>query len=292
MRAPAGLLLLALAVPPAPGWHRIDLEARKLLMKAEASIEVERCPVSAVAGDLMTPPLGEAVIPTTGMVDVVEVRAEMPFGRSERVTVWLDAATGAVLQNVKRRFGKGRYWKARRYTTDGFYEWRTEPDEPEDLRLPPPRWSDRWEHQVVFDPAPSAKTVVTDPYAFLAALPVLEAQDRPLAVASGGRAVEIRLRRLSRRAVGAKAELHWPGGGRRLKRVLARACWVEVAPGPGVEAGSVETGLFGLRGTLELLLEPDSWTPLAIRGRARSIGRVVIRLERAELNAPLPEEEP
>ncbi len=292
MRLPVALLLAAAVVPPAPGWHRVELAAHKLFMKAEASITVERCPVSEVAGDLMTPPLGAGVVPSTGMVDVVRVEARMPFRRSERVTVWLDAATGAVLQNEKQRLGRGRYWKVRRYTDDGYYEWRTEPDEPGDLRLPPPRWSDRWEHRVIFDPAPPEGTVVTDPYAFLAALPVLEALDRPMAVASGGRAVEIRLRRLSRRRVRARGELLWPGGGTRLERVWARARWVEVAPGPGVDAASVETGLFGLRGTLQLLLEPASWTPLEIRGRARSVGRVVIRLQRAELNGPPPGEEP
>ncbi len=292
MRTLAGFLLAAMAVPPAPGWHEVELSARKLLMRAEARITVERCPVSAVADDLRTPPLGAGVLPTTGMVDVVRVRAELPFGRSERVTVWLDAATGAVLQNTKRRLGRGRYWKVRRYTEDGYYEWRTEPDEPQDLRLPPSRWSDRWEQQVVFDAAPPADTVVTDPYAFLAALRALEALHRPVAVASGGRAVEIRLRRLSRRTVKTKGELHWPDGGRRLERVSARARWVEVAPAPGVDADAVETGLFGLRGTLELLLEPESWTPLQIRGRARSVGRVVIRLEHAELNAAVPEERP
>ncbi len=289
----AALLLGALLTgPPAVGWHRCELEAHRLFLKATASITVERCPLGAVAADLRTPPLGEGVLPTGRMVDVIRVEASLPFGRRERITVWIDPATGAVLQNEKRRFGKGAYWKVRRATDDGYYEWRTEPDLPGDHILPPPQWSDRAEHQVVFDPPPPPGTVVTDPYALLAALPALERSDRPVAVVSGRLAVPVRIHRAEPETARADVLLRWPGGARTARRLPVRPVQIRVAPPPGVERGKVRTGVFGMRGDLEILVAEGTGLPVAIRGRAPGVGRVTVRLRRAELDGPPPEGSP
>ncbi len=275
-----------IASAPAPTWHQVHLTARKLFMKAEASITVERCSVGSVAADLLTPPLGLAVIPTTGMVDVIRIEADLPFGRSERIVVWVDAVTGAVLQNEKRRFGHGDYWKVRRYTGDGYYEWRTEPDLAEDTQRPPPQWSDRWEHHVVLSPPPPPGAVIIDPYSILAILPAVERSRDALYVISRGSAAQVRLRRLSPRDARGRARVVWPGGSRDASFRKANAFRLEVVPTEGVDADDVETGLFGLRGSCEILIDPGTTVPLEITGKAKSIGRVRIRLDRAVLSIP------
>ncbi len=275
-----------IAPAPAPAWHQMHLTARKLFMKAEASITVERCSVNSVATDLMTPPLGIAVIPTTGMVDVVRIDADLPFGRSERITVWVDAVTGTVLQNEKRRFGHDDYWKVRRYTEDGYYEWRTEPDLAEDAKRPPPRWSDRWEHQLVLSPPPPTGAVIIDPYSILAILPALQQSRHGLYVISQGVAVQVRLRRLSRRDSRGRAHFAWPGGSRDASFGRANAFRLEVVSNNKVNADDVETGLFGLRGSCGILVDPATTVPFEITGKAKSIGRIRIRLDRAVLSAP------
>ena len=275
-----------IASAQAPAWHQVHLTARKLFMKAEASITLERCSVSSVAHDLLTPPLGLAVIPTTGMVDVIRIEADLPFGRSESIVVWVDAATGAVLQNEKRRFGHGDYWKVRRYTGDGYYEWRTEPDLAEDAQRAPPRWSDRWEHQLVLTPPPPPGAVVIDPYSILAILPVVEKSAADLYVISRSTAVQVRLKRLSSRDAHGDGLIVWPGGSRDSSFGRATAFRLEVVPKEGVDADDVETGLFGLRGSCEILVDPGTAVPFEIMGKAKSIGRVRIRLDRATLAAP------
>lgn len=275
-----------IASAPAPAWHQVHLTARKLFMKAEASITVERCSVSSVAPDLLTPPLGLAVIPTTGLIDVVRVKADLPFGRSERIVVWVDAATGAVLQNEKRRFGHGDYWKVRRYTGDGYYEWRTEPDLAEDAERPPPQWSDRWEHQLVVEPAPPPGGIVIDPYSLLAILSTVKNSQLGLYVISRDTLVQVRLRRLAPRHARGRADVAWPGGSRETSFDLVDAFRLEVVPQAGVDARDVETGLFGLRGSCEILVDPETSLPVEISGRAKSIGRVRIRLDHADLSEP------
>lgn len=284
------LLGVLIGGPPAVAWHGIALEAHKLFLKATASVTVERCPLGEVAAELWTPPLGEGAMPESGMVDVVQVRAKLPFGRLERITVWLDPVTGAVLQNEKRRFGKGAYWKVRRATDDGYYEWRTEPDLPGDTRRPPPQWSDRSERHVVFDPPPAPSTVVTDPYAFLAALPALEATGRPIAVIAGRSAVPIEIRDAAPRMVRSGATIEWPGGRVRPARLRVRPVQIRVVPPRGTDRRSVRTGVFGMRGDLEILVAETTGLPLVVRGRAPSVGRVTVRLRRAVLDGPSGEE--
>ena len=273
-------------VPPQPAWLEIRLEARKLFLKATATITVERCPAAAVTADLRTPPLGEGVAPETGMVDVVRVNARLPFGRTERIAVWLDAATGAVLQNEKRRYGKDAYWKVRRATDDGYYEWRTEPDLPGETRNPPPAWSDRFERRVVFDPVPPEGTVVTDPYGLVAALPALLRSGRSTAIVSGDRAVPVTIRTLEPRTVSRTARLRWPGGEGTVRRFTARPVQVRVNPGADVDRRRVRTGVLGLRGDLEILVADETGLPVLIRGRAPSVGKVTVHLAGAALRLP------
>ena len=281
---PAAFLLAPLlASPPPLAWREIDLEARRFFMEARARITVERCPVDSVAAQLVTPPLGSAVVPVSGMVDVVRIEARLPFHGAERMTVWLDAVTGRALQNEKRRLGKGAYWKLRRMTDDGYYEWRTEPDAPGDAALDPREWSDRVERRVVFDPQPPSGTVVTDPYALLVALPLLESAGRPVAVVAGRLAVPVAFEPGGEATVSAKVRLQWPGGGRTLRRAGVRTVRVRVHPPPGVEEHSVHTGVFGLRGDLEITMTGGTALPIAVRGKVPSLGRLTIHLERAEL---------
>ncbi len=283
-RVVATVLLAATLAPPPPAWREVRLEARKLWLEAEAAVSVERCPLAVVARDLRTPPLGDAALPATSEVDVVRVRVRLPGGRAERITVWLDAATGAVLQSAKRRFGRGAYWKVRRYTDDGYYEWRTEPDEPGDLALPPPRWSDEFERRVVLDPPTGA--VVTDPYALLAAMAQLERATGPVVVATRRGPAVIRLVPSPRRPRPATLAFRWPGGSGTLTVPRPRAVRVQVTPPAGLEPEEVRTGIFGMRGDLEIVLDPRLGIPLEIRGRARHVGRVRVRAVDAELRAP------
>jgi len=75
-------------------------------------------------------------------------------------------------------------------------------------------------------------------------------------------------------------------------RPRQRPVQIRVAPPRGVERGKVRTGVFGMRGDLEILVAEGTGLPVAIRGRAPGIGHVTVRLRRAELDGAPPEESP
>jgi hypothetical protein len=268
------------------GWSELTFKARKLLLSATATLRVSRLPAAADHGVRLEVPEGTALpLPETGLT-VVTTATDLPFGRNELTTVWLDPASGAALQSEKLVTGSKAYWKLWRYTRRGFFRWRSEPAGGREKSLGREAWSRRDDRLMCWqEPLPEGRRV-TDSYALLylisAARLDREGSRLQCTIFSKGRCAELEF--VAGEMVSAKVDFVEVAGGTELRRrgemLLRQVTGSGRLAGTASPSSDVDLGFLGMRGELSVLLEPASGIPVLVSGRADNIGRLVVRLQR------------
>jgi hypothetical protein len=273
-------------------WEELRFEAHKLFLGASTTVGL-RFERLAEAG-LRPAPEGEAVEPGAGRVAVVSLDSDLPFGRGERVTVWVDPITGAALQTERLATGSKPGWRLQRYLSDGAFSWRASPADDEE-ELGHERWSRRSERQTRWRGSAPDRPVVSDSYALLYLVSshrfAAPGDELRLCVPAKDRLVEARFvageeitDRFDFEQVEGDATRRRSGEMRaRVVRGLGRAV------GSQASEADVDLGFLGMRGEITILLDPER-VPLEIRGRAQGVGRVVVRLKRVVMAPHAPTE--
>jgi len=286
-------------VKPSPGqalgpvpWLELSYSARKFFLGASTTIRAERTPVTAVA-PAVRPPLAGIPVPLPEKeIVTITTRTDLPFGRDETVTMWIDPATSAAIGGEKIMLGRSAYHKFLRYTEEGLYTWRSSPANEGENPLGFERWSDRRRYLVAPAVRPSQGTPVTDSYALLYLVTAARLDRRGaglrLVMLANDRFVEMTFVSGGLTYTRAEFDETWPGGSRnRAGNVLVRTVRATArAFGAAESSEDVELGFLGMRGALTLLLEAGTGLPVAVSGRVQHIGELTVRLQRAALASP------
>lgn len=273
---------------PVP-WVELRLSAHKLFLSAATTLRVERVDASMLAGSLRTPPRGKPV-PLTGPEAVaLTSETDLPFGRNETVTTWLDPTSGAAIQADKLTRGHSPYRKVFRYTDRGVYAWRSAPADPKAAAEDPSAWTRRSESFQESPIAPPSGLPITESYAllYLASAARLDRPDSQLrlVILSEARLVELTFNAgelIQKRVTFDEA---WPGaerhrsGGLLLRRVRVTARPLDAADG----GADVDLGFLGMRGDLTILVEVGTGIPVELSGHAEHVGALTVRLDRVVL---------
>jgi hypothetical protein len=279
------------ALRPVP-WVELSYSARKFFMGASTTIRAERMPVAALASAVRQPLAGTPVPLPEKEIVTITTKTDLPFGRNETVTMWIDPANGAALGGEKLMLGHSAYHKFLRYTEEGLYTWRSSPANNSENALSFEGWSDRRRYLVAPAVRPSQGTPVTDSYALLYLVTAARLDRRGggmrLVMLANDRFVETTFVSGGLTYVRAEFDESWPGGSRsREGNVLVRTVRATArALGAAESSEDVELGFLGMRGALTLLLEAGTGLPVAVSGRVQHIGELTVRLQRATLATP------
>lgn len=283
------MLLSVLPLPAAPGqslapehlrWSELRYHARKLIFTAETAVTAELVAAGPAADDLAAAVGRDPIVPAGDRLARIEIDTEA-FGRHSRNTVLVEPASGAALQATSREFGKRARLKTQRFTAAGVAVVRARPEAGEE-KHPVERWSRRSEEFLPFPAGGGESGAITDSVAlfWLLATGPLERPGDTLRVRllSGGHlvAVTIAVVRVTRTRV----ELVERRGGtsRRVAETVA-ALEVTVKPDPGGTASSDgDLEFLGMRGGVNILLDPVRRAPLEVSGRVPAAGTVTVRL--------------
>lgn len=277
------------SLPPAVAWRALHFEARKFGLSATSVVRSDFLSADQLVPTLRQPPEAEGVAVPAWVVRLT-VETDLPVGRDETVTTWLNPSTFAALQTSKRTYGKRQYEKVFRFVTKGYYEWRRAPADHREAGLPPETWSDQREGWNRPATAPSATAVLVDPYAllYLASAAQLHLPGRSLTTwtISRDQLVELSMTDggLTRRPVD-YLEILASGEQRHRGDQLVRLVHVAAAASHTQARGQVDLGFLGMQGELTVFLDAASGVPVELVGRTRSIGQLVVRLTRVELAA-------
>ncbi len=276
---------------PAVGvpWVELRLSAHKFFLSAATSLRIEQVAASTLASRLRTPPDGSPAALTGPDAVVLTSETDLPFGRNETVTVWLDPATDAAIQAEKLAGSRNPYRKVFRYTEHGEYTWRSEPADSREASGDPSAWT-RGSESFEQSPATSPPGLpITESYAllYLASAARLDQPDARLrlAILSDARLIELAFTPdgLVRKRV--SFEEAWPGGARRRSgELLLRKVRVTARPLDTAGGGAdVDLGFLGMRGDLTILVEAGTGIPVELSGHAEHIGALTVRLDRVTL---------
>lgn len=273
---------------PVP-WVELRFSAHKFFLSAATILRVQQVDASTLARTLRTPPRGEPVPLTSPQAVALTSETDLPFGRNETVTTWLDPTSGAAIQADKVTRGHNPYRKVFRYTDRGVYMWRSAPADPKAAAEDPAAWTRRSESFQESPIAPPAGLPITESYALLY-LASAARLDRPesklrLVILSDARLVELDFSASELIRKRLAFDEAWPGGERRRDgEFLLRKVRVTARPLDATGAGpDVDLGFLGMRGDLTILVEASTGIPVEVSGHAEHIGALAVRLDRVVL---------
>lgn len=296
LRWPLPLVLLALAQaapaapasgtydPARPHWSALEFSASKLLMSADASITARLLPQAQVAAKLASPPVGTPVPAGPEVLEMVYRASGM--GRDSVTALYNDPLSGATLQRTQLDGGHRQRQRTYRFTDVGAYHFTRWPATTEEQGLDPESWTRREQGLRRYPPGAVGQPVA-EPTALLwlaAAAPLASPGERVEILTFSRRGVNrVVIEVTGRRATRVDYEEVAPDGKQRRRgRVDALHLRIRGAPlDPATADDDFE--LLGLRGDLDLLLDPDTGVPLELRGRVKVVGQLSVRLRRAVL---------
>jgi len=280
-------------------WRELRYSASKFLLRASTVIRVDEVDDDTLRPGLRQPIAGDGVA-LPSRVLVVGVATDLPFGRSERVSYWLDPATGAAVQGDKLALGGKPYRKVFRYLTDGIEVWRQSPANDGERAGDPNAWTRvRTANIRPVHPFP-AGAVVTDSYALLPLASAIRLDEAGATATLYFIADDepVRLDLIAGKLTFKRPGQHevWPGGERvRRGDVLVRAATVrgrvvgKSSDSGDSAGGDVDLGFLGMRGELTMYVEVGTGIPLEIVGRVDKVGEITVDLDQVTFRqAPEP----
>ena len=269
-------------------WSELGFRASKLTVTATSEVRLSHEPVRRASEEWLEPQEGRPVSPSGAAVMRVQLRSEI-LGKRSELDLWLDPDSAAAIQRTQLETGrKVRHHRHRalRFTETGVFNV-THRATDETVDRP---WRE-WAPSEVFESYPSdvgEDATVTEPSAlfYLLAVADLERVGDSLTtlVFSKGRLMRVRMSVVDR--AGIKADyIEVSDSGET--RIRGRRETLRIAvEGTSVAPGASERGFefLGLRGDVEIFLEPARRLPLQIAGDLRYAGRGRVRLQRVVLN--------
>ncbi len=248
---------------PAPQWHDLHFRIRKLFFTVDAALDWRRVPAASAARELLPVAEGRPRAPAGHSVVRLRLRIRHFLGRLDR-TVWFDPDSGMPLQVREQSDGDTvRIW---RYLEDGVLHVR-------ERRSGPDGATDVLRRRTAWTVPQAAAMIEADTLLYLLpASDLLEpGQRRRFILRVKGRPV----------AVEARVETAAPADGARREGGAAGPSGQELVRIVLDAVDERETlRAIGLRGPLEVYLDPRSRAPVRVQGRLKWIGRVKARLVR------------
>jgi hypothetical protein len=285
--APALAATAETALDPARvGWAEIRMTASKFFLTAES-----RLALRMVSGETLTPDLLVVVdpqfTPLMPGTDVLElVYDTQGAGRKSRLTLLMDPVSGAAIQREQHdQDGKPRF-RTYRFGVEGAYHRTFWPATASEKSLQPKAWTRTSEGLRAY-PVPPGEQPVIEPTGLLYAIAASSLDklgDRADMLVFRRRDTQmVRITVLPSREVSVRYDEVWPTGTvQRSGKLKPLRLSLQGMPVPGSDSQDDDLELLGLRGQLELLLDPATRAPLQLSGDVKILGKVTLRL--AELH--------
>ena len=293
------LLLVLLALAPAAadagdpaldparvGWSEIRMTASKFFLTAESRLALRTLPAETVIPDLLVV-ADEQFTPLVPGTDVLElVYDTWGAGRKSRLTLLMDPGSGAAIQRVQHDQASKPRFRTYRFGIEGAYHRTFWPATASEKLLQPKEWTRTSEGLRAYPVSPGKQPVIEPTgllYAIAAAALNKPGDTADMLVFRRRDTRTVRITVLPSREVSVRYDEAWPTGTvQRSGKIVALRLSLRGMPAAGGNPDDDGLELLGLRGQLELLLDPATRAPLQLSGDVRILGKVTLRL--AELH--------
>lgn len=268
--------------PARVGWSEIRMTGSKLFLTADARLLLRTVPGATVSPGLL--PVADdrftALTPGTEVLELLyETRA---VGRRSRLTLLMDPVSGAALQRTQHDRDSKQRLRTYRFGVEGAYQRTRWPATDEEKSLQPERWTKTSEGLRAYPVSPGKQAVV-EPTGLLYAI-AAASLDQPgdtvdVLVFRRRDTQTVRINVLPSREISVRYDELWPKGTvQRSGNVRPLRLSLQGLPVPGGKPEDDDLELLGLRGRLELMLDPETRAPLQLSGNVKVLGSVTLRL--------------
>jgi len=268
--------------PARVGWSEIRMTARKFFLTAESRLALRFVPGAAVGPGLLDV-AGEQFTPLVPGPDVLElVYDTRGAGRKSRLTLLMDPVSGAALQRIQHDQDSKPRLRTYRFGHEGAYHRTFWPATAREQSLPPGEWTRTSEGLRAY-PVPPGDHAVMEATGLLyaiAAAPLERAGDSAEVLVFRRRDTQkVRVTVLPPRdATVLYDEVRPTGTVRRSGTVSPLRLSLRGMPVTTGDAQDQDVELLGLRGHLELLIDPATRAPLELTGDVKILGKVTLQL--------------
>jgi hypothetical protein len=270
--------------PQRIAWSEVQLEASKLFMSADAVLRPSLVPTGNISETLMTPGEGNAVQPGRETMELAAITNG--FSRHTEVSLLLNPVSGAAIQRVSTDSGNKNRFRIYRFTDAGAYHRTRWPRKGEEKK-PPEEWSEQTEGLRPY-PTNQASENVTESTGliYVAAASDLNQPGDQMKILTYARSHLYRVSLVVAEPVRITVDYQETKAGKTVGRKSKLSPLRILIRGEPAENGDEkdEFEMLGLKGDIELLLEPETRLPLQLNGNVKIVGRVSFRLRKAVLN--------
>ncbi|MEZ5566710.1 MAG: hypothetical protein R3F24_14900 [Gammaproteobacteria bacterium] len=258
------------------------MTASKLFMTANARLALRTISGDAAAAE-MPPIVADGFTPLKPGNTVLELTYDAGgVGRQSSLTLLMDPRSGAALQRSQHD-QKGRFrWRVYRFGCEGAYQRTRWPASDAEETLPPARWTRTSEGLRAYPVAPDTQAVIEPTgllYVIAAAELYAPGDHLDVLIFRRHDTQTVRIDVLPPREVSVRYdELRPTGTVQHNARVVPLRLSLRGLPVPGGDPDDNDLELLGLRGNLELLLDPATRAPLELSGDVKILGKVTLRL--------------
>jgi hypothetical protein len=266
-------------------WSSATLKARKLFLAVEVTLGIDVQCASNLVEELIEPGEGKPVDPGPEILDLTLVTDGL--GRHTEVSLFLNPVNGAAIQRTSTDSGSKQRFRIYRFTDVGAYH-RTRWPLKGETDKPPEQWSERTENLRPYPPAIKGQTVTSATgLIYVAAASRLNDPGDQLEILTFARGDAYRVImevtppteiNVNYRETSAADSLD------RNENISALRILIRGEPIDGSDSDD-EFELLGLKGDIELLLDPESRLPLTLSGKVKIMGHVIFRLKSATLRS-------
>jgi hypothetical protein len=267
------------------GWSEVRLGGSRLFLTADATLAWSIRPGTEVAARLRTPP---GLVPIMPGDDVVELSYEgSAAGRRTRAVLLMDPVSGAALQRDQDDLSGRLRHRVYRFTTTAAWHWTRWPARGEE-RLPNDQWTNASAGPRPYGEVPDGP--VLEPTGLIyavAAAPLLRPGDRADFLVFQRRVLQrVEVRVAGTRPIAVDYQDLTSGTAVR-GPARVDALRLVISGDPDTAGSDDELELLGLRGALELDLDPATRAPLQLSGNVAIIGAVTLRARSLRRATPL-----
>lgn len=267
-------------------WSGLEFRASKLTVTATSEVEIRTEPVSQAADRWLDPSKGRPIMPQGPQVVTVSVGSEV-LGKTSELDLWLDPGSAAAIQRTQLETGrKIRHNRHRslRFAERGVFTSTYRASE-ETVAKPFEDWALTEEYESF--PESTARQVVTEPTALFYLLAVADLDEKgdrlDTFVFSKGHVMRVVLEVVGTTELKVSYTEASEEGQKEIKgrRPVVR---IQLTGSPvGSDGTAKDFEFLGLRGDVEIFLEPTRRIPVQISGNIRFVGRGHVRLQRVRL---------
>ena len=266
--------------PSRVNWTSLSYKTRVLFFGMNIDVQMNQISLAKSKAALLTPKYGEGTIPQTDPTYRIDLGTKI-LGRKSFISLWFDP-DGTAFQRKQTDTGKKHRVKTYRILKNGFYSVQAKPKEDEE-ELPPNRWTDIGEGNNKFNKLPPTGTIISEPtalYYLVSASPLNKPGDKfEQYIFTKHGIYKLDLNALDYQNIKVKFESNQSGKNNTVYNKNFRTLHIRMKGVAIDPATQDDFDLLGLKGDIDLYLDPETRVLVQISGAIDIVGYTNIKLK-------------